>query len=112
MFLTSEDHLIVFSGDEKPFDAKQWLKDTTELLKAAMISHENQVEMVKIQLNDVARTWWLAEKAGLERAISWDQFSKSFMRDSSLHPPRKRWKSSSSDYNNGIGPLMNMLQNS
>jgi len=39
-------------------------------MKAARILDENQVEVAKIQLKDVARTWWLA--------ITWDQLSKSF----------------------------------
>ena len=67
-----------FSGTEKPLDAEQWLIDMTDLLKAARIPAENQVEVAKIQLNDVARTWWLAEEARLEKPISWDQFSKGF----------------------------------
>ena len=50
----------------------------TDLLKAARIPAENQVEVAKIQLKDVARTWWLAEEARLEKPISWDQFSKGF----------------------------------
>ena len=50
----------------------------TDLLKAAIIPGENQVEVAKIQLKDVARTWWLAEEARLEKPISWDQFSKDF----------------------------------
>ena len=56
----------VFSGTEKPLDAEQWLIDMTDLLKAARIPGENQVEVAKIQLKDVARTWWLAEEARLE----------------------------------------------
>jgi len=68
----------VFSGTEKPLDAEQWLIDTTDLLKAARIPDENQVEVAKIQLRDVARTWWLAEEATLEKPITWDQFSKGF----------------------------------
>jgi len=47
-------------------------------MKAAQISDENQVKVVKIQLKDVVRTWWLAEETRLEKPISWDQFSKSF----------------------------------
>ena len=65
-----------FSGTEKPLDAEQWLIDTTYLLKAARIPDQNQVKVVKIQLKDVARTWWLAEEARLEKL--WDQFSRSF----------------------------------
>ena len=58
-------------------DAEQWLIDTTDLLKAARIPDENQVEVAKIQLKDMTRTWWLAEEARLEKPITWDQFSKS-----------------------------------
>ena len=59
-------------------DAEQWLIDTTDLMKAARIPDENQVEVAKIQLKDVARTWWLAEEARLEKPITWDQFLKGF----------------------------------
>jgi len=37
-----------FSGTEKPLDAEQWLIDMTDLLKAARILGENQVEVAKI----------------------------------------------------------------
>ena len=73
-----------FLGTEKPLDAEQWLIDTTDLLKAAQIPNENQVEVVKIQLKDVARTWWLAEEARLERPITWDRSRGDSMRGSSL----------------------------
>ena len=36
------------------------------------------MEVAKIQLKDVARTWWLAEEARLEKPITWDQFLKGF----------------------------------
>jgi len=68
----------IFSGTEKPLDAEQWLIDTTYLLKASRIPDENQVEVAKIQLKDVARTWWLAEEARLEKHIIGDQLSKGF----------------------------------
>jgi len=67
-----------FSGTEKPLDTEQCLIDTTDLLKAAWIPDKNQVKVIKIQLKDVGRTWWLAEEARLERPIIWDQFSKGF----------------------------------
>ena len=60
----------VFSGAEKPLDAEQWLIDTTDLLKAAHILDESQVEFAKIQLKDVARTWWLAEEGRLDEPIT------------------------------------------
>ena len=37
-----------FLGTEKPLDAKQWLIDMTDLLKAARIPSENQVKVAKI----------------------------------------------------------------
>jgi len=43
----------------------------TDLLKATRVPNENQVEMTKIQLKDVAKTWWLAESARLEKLITW-----------------------------------------
>jgi len=46
----------IFLGTEKSLDAEQWLIDNTDLLKAARVPEENQVEVVKIQLKDVART--------------------------------------------------------
>ena len=47
-------------------------------MKATQIPDENQIEVAKIQLKDVARTWWLAEDARLGKPITWDQFLKSF----------------------------------
>jgi len=47
----------IFSGTEKLLNAEQWLIDTIDLLKAAQILDENQVEVVKIQLKNVAKTW-------------------------------------------------------
>jgi len=43
-----------FVGTEKPLDAKQWLVDMTNLLNAARVPAEDQVEVVKVQLADVA----------------------------------------------------------
>jgi len=68
----------IFTGGEKPLEAEQWLTDTSDLLNAARVPQENQVEVAKIQLKDIARTWWLAEEARLEKPVTWDTFSKSF----------------------------------
>jgi len=54
-----------------------WL-DMTNLLKAARAPNENQVEVAKIKLKDVARTWWLAEETTPEKLITWDKLSKGF----------------------------------
>ena len=42
-----------FTGGEKPLDAEQWLTDTSDLLNAARVPKENQVEVAKIQLKDI-----------------------------------------------------------
>ena len=34
--------------------------------------------MIKIQLEDMARAWWLVEAARLEKPNSWDQSSEDF----------------------------------
>ena len=68
----------IFIGKERPLYAEQRLIDITDLLKLARVPEDNQVEVAKIQLKDVARTWWLAEEERLVQHISWDQFSKSF----------------------------------
>jgi len=68
----------VFTGSEEPLEAEQWLTNTTDLLNAARVPQESQVEVAKIQLTDIARIWWLAEEARLERPITWTTFSKSF----------------------------------
>jgi len=47
---------VVFSETERSLDAEQWLVDTTNLLKAAQITGENQVKVAKIQLRDVVST--------------------------------------------------------
>jgi len=56
-----------------------------DLLKATRIPDENQVEMTKIQLKDMARTWWLVEAARLKKPITWDQFSKDFYKNILLY---------------------------
>ena len=62
----------IFTGEERPLDAEQWLTDATDLLKAARVPEEDQVEVIKIQLKDVARNWWLAKEARLDKPITWD----------------------------------------
>ena len=47
--------LAAFSDTERPLDAEQWIMDTTDVMKVARIPDENQVEVTKIQLKDVAR---------------------------------------------------------
>ena len=57
----------------------------TDLLKSTRVPDENQAKMTKIQLKDVAKIWWLAEAARLEKLITWDQFSKDFYAVSYTH---------------------------
>ena len=50
-----------------------------DLLTAARIPEANKMEVIKLQLKDVAKSWWLAEAATLQGDITWDQFSKGFL---------------------------------
>ena len=52
--------------------------DATNLLDAAKVPDTEKIEVVKIQLTDVARTWWLTEEARLDKSISWKTFTDSF----------------------------------
>ena len=52
--------------------------NTAGLLEAANISEEDKVKVVKIQLLDVAHTWWQAKKEKLDEVVSWKVFSESF----------------------------------
>ena len=58
--------------------AEQWLTDMVNLLEAANIPAADQVKVVKVQLTDVARTWWLAE-VNIQGQATWKQFSDSFL---------------------------------
>jgi len=42
----------------------------TNLLNVAHAPKDEQVEVVKVQLTNVARTWWLAEEERLEPPIT------------------------------------------
>jgi len=59
-------------------DAKQWLVDMTNLLNATRIPKDDQVEVIKIQLIGVARTWWIVEEEGLEKLVPWEKFTEIF----------------------------------
>ena len=52
--------------------------DMTNLLNASRVPKAEQFEVVKVQLIDVARIWWLAEEEWLEPPIAWEQFIDSF----------------------------------
>jgi len=68
-----------FAGTERPLDAEQWLVDVTNLLSAARVPEADKVEVIRVQLTDVARSWWLVEEARLPKPISWKQFSDAFL---------------------------------
>ena len=68
----------VFTGTETPLEAEQWITDMEDLLKAAKIPEADRVEVIAVRLTDVARTWWLAEKASLTPPITWEMFSDGF----------------------------------
>lgn len=78
IFYFRELQPTTFSGVETPLQADQWIVDMDNLLRAARIPPENRVDIVKIQLKDVARAWWLAEEPRLEKPVTWKAFSESF----------------------------------
>lgn len=61
----------MFTGTEKPLEAEKWMADVTNLLEAANIPEVDQVKVIKVQLTDIARTWWLSEEAKHSGPISW-----------------------------------------
>jgi hypothetical protein len=61
----------MFEATEKLLVAERWLTDTVNLLEAANIPAADQVKVVKIQLTDVARSWWLFEEAKHPGPITW-----------------------------------------
>jgi len=69
----------VFTGEESHLVAEQCLGDTENLLIAARVSEADRVDVVKIQLSGLARTWWLAEESRLPRPVSWKTFSEVFL---------------------------------
>ena len=71
-------HPSNFSGNETPLEADQWLIKTEQLLNAAKIPKEDQVDVVSIQLTDITHIWWTAEMERLA-PISCKTFSESFL---------------------------------
>ena len=59
-----------FSGNEDPLESEQWITDVENLLEAANVPVADYVKVVKVQLTDVARTWWLAEEAKIVLATN------------------------------------------
>ena len=52
--------LVVFSGTEGPLEAEQWLIQIGEIFYEARVPAEDKMSIVRIQLLDLARTWWQA----------------------------------------------------
>lgn len=48
------------------------------LLKAARVPDIDIVNFIKIQLMEVARTWWQIEGDRLEQPINWENFTRIF----------------------------------
>jgi len=50
-----------------------------QLLNVAKIPEEDQVDVVSIQLTNIAHIWWTGEMKTLTSPISWKTFSESFL---------------------------------
>ncbi|XP_020270910.1 uncharacterized protein LOC109846096 [Asparagus officinalis] len=68
-----------FAGTEGGYEAEMWLQTMDRLLRAAKIPDEDRVDIVQLQLVNVARTWWDAEEEKLPQPISWETFRESFL---------------------------------
>ncbi|XP_020271796.1 uncharacterized protein LOC109846967 [Asparagus officinalis] len=69
-----------FSGAEGPLAAEEFLKVTETILTVTRIPPAEWVDLMDVQLTDMAQIWWTAEKAHLERPISWETFTDHFNR--------------------------------
>jgi hypothetical protein len=67
-----------FAGTGTALEAEQWIIDVTNLLSAARVPDAEKVDVVRIQLTDVALSWWLTEEARLDKPISWKTFTDGF----------------------------------
>ncbi|XP_020266353.1 uncharacterized protein LOC109841826 [Asparagus officinalis] len=77
-----------FFGAEGSLAAEEFLKVTETILTVTRIAHAEWVDLMDIQLTNTARIWWTAEKAYLERLISWDTFTDRFNRK---YFPQSAW---------------------
>ena len=69
-----------FSGNEDLLESEQWITDVENLLEVANVPATDYVKVVRVQLTDVARTWWLAEVAKTQAPHTWKQFSDGFFK--------------------------------
>ena len=68
-----------FAGTEQALEADEWLQRIIDALKAADVEDEKKVEIVALQLTDLAQTWWKAEAGRIEvTPIPWDTFTERF----------------------------------
>ena len=69
----------IFAGTETPLEAEQWMVKTEQLLKAARVPEADRVDVVSIQLTDLAHIWWTNELTRLEAPVTWETFSEAFL---------------------------------
>ncbi|XP_020254038.1 uncharacterized protein LOC109831109 [Asparagus officinalis] len=69
-----------FSGAKGPLAAEEFLKVTETILTVTRIAPTKWVDLMDIQLTDMARIWWDAMKTHLERPILWETFTDRFNR--------------------------------
>jgi transposase InsO family protein len=67
-----------YSGNEGPLESEQWITDMENLLEAANVPAADYVKVVKVQLTDIARTWWQTEEAKSAVPRTWKQFTDGF----------------------------------
>ena len=69
-----------FSGTGGSIQAEEWLRHTEKLPAAAEVTPARKVEIVRLQLTDLARQWWASEADSIiPRPIPWETFVASFL---------------------------------
>lgn len=55
-------HSAIFSRISIALKIVQWIVDMEQLLEATYISNEDRLNTIRIQLTDIAKSWWLTEE--------------------------------------------------
>lgn len=61
--------LSIFSRIAGVLEAEQWLVEMKNLLKTTRVLNADKIDVIKIQLADIARTWWQLEENRLTQPI-------------------------------------------
>ena len=70
-------HPPLFMGTETVLEADEWFQRMEDTLRDAAVEDERKMEIVSLQLTDLARTWWKAEARRIGgEFIPWDHLQR------------------------------------